>query len=527
MRSICGFLFFVFLLSFSRAWGQEEYKSVLDRRINIESRKQSVASILDQLSQQYQVFFSYDASSINTSKSVDISLKGKTIKETLDILFDKKYVYESLGEQVIITRPRVEVVKKAVAETAPPKPKVITFKGKIIDREQKDALPYASITVLKNNIRTVSNIDGDFELKIPESMREDTIVFSCMGYRQYRQPISEIDSENCTIYLQPTNVLLKEIKVAFIYPSEILKRILGKVRLNYSSDPEMMTSFYREVLKQDGKYIDVTEALMEIKKAPYDNYIQDKVKLIKGRKTIQSKTFKYVDFKIQGGPYYITKLDVIKTMDSFLDPEFQDYYKFELDQTVEHNGRDTYIIKFKPREKVDYPCYQGKLYVDMSSFALVFAEFHLSRSGLKYAQESLIKKKPKDFYVRPLSVNYRVSYSRYDNKWHFNNAQTSINFKVKSKRDKVNSSFQSISELQITDSSPDDGTRYKKDELFKEKDIFSEIVTNNDESFWGDYNTIKPSVELRDALSKYYQKEDTTTVQIPKKGRGKSRTKSD
>jgi len=428
-------------------------------------------------------------------------------------------VYESLREQVIITRPRVEAAKKAETETLPEKPKIITFKGRVIDREHKDALPYTSITILDKNIRTISNIDGDFELKIPESMRQDTIIFSCMGYRPFHQSIADITSESGIIYLQPTSVLLKEIKVAYINPEEVLGRILNKVTLNYASNPEIMTSFYREVLKQDNRYIDVTEALMEIRKAPYNNFTQDKVKLIKGRKSIQTKTFKYVDFKIQGGPYYITKLDVIKTMDSFLSPEFREFYKYELDQTIDYNNRDTYIIKFKPREKVDYPCYQGKLYVDMSTFALVFAEFRLSRSGLKFAQESLIRKKPKDFFVRPINVNYRVSYNRFGNKWHFNNAQASINFKVKSKKDKVNSTFQSISELQITDSNPDDGTRYKKEELFKEKDIFSEVVTNHDESFWGDYNTIKPSEELRDALSKYYQKDDTTTTQIHEKRR--------
>jgi hypothetical protein len=219
--------------------------------------------------------------------------------------------------------------------------------------------------------------------------------------------------------------------------------------------------------------------------------------------------FKFVDFKIQGGPYYITKLDVIKTLDSFLDPEFRDFYKFSTEGIIEVDNRNTYVIYFKPKEKVDYPCYQGKLYVDMSSFALVQAEFSLSRTGLKFAHESLIKKKPKDFNVRPTKVDYKVSYRRVNNKWHLSTAQASISFRVKSKEDKVNSIFYSDSELLITDFKPDDGTHYKKDEMFNSKEIFTEVVTNFEDGFWGDYNIIKPSEELRKSLQDYSMKNDS------------------
>jgi hypothetical protein len=249
---------------------------------------------------------------------------------------------------------------------------------------------------------------------------------------------------------------------------------------------------------------------MEIRKASYDNsFAQDKVKVIKGRKSLNVMPFKFVDFKIQGGPYYITKLDVVKTLDSFLDPEFRDFYKFSTEGIIEVDNRDTYVIHFKPKEKVDYPCYQGVLYVDMSSFALVRAEFGLSRAGLKFAHESLIKKKPKDFYVRPTKVDYKVSYRRANNKWHLSTAQASISFRVKSKEDKVNSIFYSDSELLITDFKPDDGTHYKRDEMFNPKDIFTEVVTNFEDGFWGDNNIIKPSEELRKSLLDYSMKNDT------------------
>jgi hypothetical protein len=351
-------------------------------------------------------------------------------------------------------------------------------------------------------------------------MRADTVVFSCLGYRTYYHPVNEITPTETTIPLHPVSIKLKEIKVTYIDPNEIINQILAKISLNYPRKPEEMTAFYREVLKQDNRYTEVAEAVLEIRKAPYDSHSpSDKIKLIKGRKNLNIKIFRFVDFKIQGGPYYSTQLDVIKTLDSFLDPDFRQFYKYTLDQIIELEDRDTYVVKFRPKEKIDYPCYDGTLYVDMSTFALVRADFSLSRSGLKFARESLIKKKPKDFYVRPIEANYTISYRRIDNKWHFSTAHTSVLFRVRSKKDKVNSSFRSVSDMLITDIKPDDGTPFKRNELFNPKDIFSDLITSYDTNFWNDYNTIVPSEKLRKALREYYQKTDTLfhmTNQIPR-----------
>lgn len=510
MKPVRGLLLLVFLLSFIFAWGQKENNSVLNRRITLELRNTPVASILDIISSVAHVNFSYDASLFDAEKKTSLVVADKTVQEALDLLFNHAFFYKELGDQIIIAKPVNTPPDNNEADSSAKKPALIIFRGRVIDREENVALPYTSISIERSSIGTISNTDGEFELKIPEPMRADTVVFSILGYRTFYQPIREINQAQNIIFLQPVSIKLKEIKVTYIDPNEIINKILSKISFNYPRKPEDMTAFYREVLKQDNNYIDVAEAVLELRKAPYDNSISnDKIKLIKGRKNLNIKTFRFVDFKIQGGPYYSTKLDVVKTLDSFLDPDFREFYKYTLEQIIELDDRDTYVVKFRPKEKVDYPCYRGTLYVDMSTFALVRAEFSLSRSGLKFARESLIKKKPKDFYVRPIEANYNVSYRRIDNKWHFSTAHTSVLFKVRSKKDKVNSSFRSISDLLITDIKPDDGTQFKRNELFNPKDIFTNLITSYDADFWKDYNTIMPSENLRKALHDYYQKTDT------------------
>lgn len=510
MKPLCGLLILVFLLSVRFTYGQGENNSALEQKISIEAHQESIASILDKLALQAKVYFSYDPTVVGAERRKDALFTNKSIGEILDILFEGRFTYRMLDNQIVITAPdsTSDAWQKGTEEQG--LSPLITFRGKVLDHDHKDALPYTSISVLQTNLGTISNTDGDFELKLPGSMIRDTVVVSCMGYKPFRLPVSEITAQPVTIYLWPANIQLQEIKVVYISPQEILKRVQSKITLNYPIKPEIMTSFYREVLKQDKDYIDVAEAVMDIRKAPYDDLLaEDKVKFIKGRKSLNVKHFQFVDFKIQGGPYYITRLDVVKTVDSFMDPEYSPYYKYNLDEVIDYDDRLTYVISFKPKEKVDQVYYMGKLYVDMSSFALVKAEFEMSREGLKFARESLIQKKPHDLMVRPVRVLYQVSYRRSDTQWHLSNARASINFRVKSKKDKVNSLFHSVSELLVTDIKPDEGTRFKRTELFSSKDIFTEMINNYDDNFWENYNTIVPSEDLRNALKKYYQENDT------------------
>jgi hypothetical protein len=81
-----------------------------------------------------------------------------------------------------------------------------------------------------------------------------------------------------------------------------------------------MTAFYRETVKQDNDYINVSEAVIEILKAPYTNSLRsDLVRIVKGRRSPDVKPFQWLNFKLQGGPFTITKLDVVKTLESFID----------------------------------------------------------------------------------------------------------------------------------------------------------------------------------------------------------------
>jgi len=165
-----------------------------------------------------------------------------------------------------------------------------------------------------------------------------------------------------------------------------------------------------------------------------------------------------------------------------------------------YHDRPTFVVSFKPHQSAGKYYYTGKLFIDRETYALVRTEYGLDKSGLKIAHQSMIKKKPKDFFVRPTEVTYSISYKYDNNKWYFYTAQANIICKVKSKNDRVNSVFQSTSDLLVTDYEESNLRRFKTSETFHPNEVFTEMIVDFDEDFWGNFNTIKPHENLKNAI---------------------------
>ncbi len=497
-----GFRFLILFISFllsSYLYGQQEGNLILQSEISIRLTDQPVSTVLDSISRQIGYYFSYDPVLVQANRKINVSFSKVSLEKILNAIFKQQFVYKILKDQIIITKGSNFSGNEGALRN--PEDDFLLLSGKVIDLDNNSPIPYASVSIWNRPVGTISNSDGEFDLKILDEQKDDTLIFSCVGYQKYFLPVRDFEFEKNSIYLRPVSIRIKEIKVKAIEAREIVRKMFLKIAVNYPDESFLMTSFYRETLRQDDKYMNVSEAVMDILKTSYVNDSRgDRTRFVKGRKNNQELLFKWVDFKIQGGPYYITLLDIVKTRETFLEPKFLNQYKYEIDEVIFYRDRPTYIITFKPVMKSDDSAYQGKLYIDRETLALVQANFELSKSGLKSARKLMIKKKPRGFKVRPEEVSYQVTYKLDHGKWFFNTARAHILFKVRSRNDKINSIYTSTSDLLITDYTKTDLKRFKRSETFHPGDIFTEIITDFDEKFWGQYNIIKPDEDLRKAI---------------------------
>lgn len=491
------------LLFVQLSFGQQQDGSVLERRITIIQENQPLARILEQISWQAGVYFSYNASLLNAEKNYSIDAADKSLFTVLNELFmHEKVKFTELENQVIISE-KFDSEKLISSKSDSIPVKYFFLSGKIVDFKNGDPIKYASISLFNKPIGTISNVDGDFLLKIHPDYILDTIIFSCMGYSQLIVPASQLLDENI-FEMFPMSIKIREVKVTATTPAQLLKNIRQNMDKNYASEIKLMKAFYRETVKQDGNYISVSEAVMEILKSPYTNsYRDDLVRLIKGRRSPEVKPIQWLNFKLQGGPFTITKLDVVKNMESFLSEEFESMYKYTISKVVWYNNQPVYVLKFTPISDVLFPVFVGEMYVHRESFAVVHANFHFNRSGLKKATSIMIKKKPRGVNARPSYVNYTVNYQYFDGKWHLANAQASVKFRIRSRRDKINSEYHSISDLLITNTEQTSLKRFAKKESFSQHDIFVEMIDDYDSRFWENYNIIKPDEDLQNAIKSF------------------------
>ena len=490
----------ILLLSFHTS-AQQPDGSVLGKRVSISQKNEQLATILDQLSWQAGVYFSYDAALQLPDKIFSIEADDKSLFTVLHQLFDPSvFKFTELENQVVISR-KMNAETPHVAEKDTIQVKYFFISARIIDDKKGDPITYASVSILRKPIGTITNTDGDFLLKIhPDNIR-DTIIISSMGFEQILLPAYELLDEDL-IVMNTFSIRIKEVKVTAINPLQMLANIRDNLSVNYPEDSRLMTAFYRETVRQDGNYISVSEAVIEILKSPYDNIRNDVVRLLKGRRSPDVQPFQWLNFKLQGGPFTITKLDAVKTMETFLDEKYQFLYSYNISKVIWYNENPVYVLAFKPLSDSADEGFAGEIYVHRETFAIVHIDFHLNKNGLKQAENILVKKKPKGVKAKPTYVHYSVNYQYINGKWQLSNARASVKFKVKSKRDRLNSEYHSVSDLLITDIHNTELKRFAREEALNQRDIFVEMIGEYDPWFWENYNIIQPGEDLQNAFKK-------------------------
>jgi len=500
LKTILGILLLIFsVASFTR--GQPLVKTILNDTISLDFTNQRLSDVLSFISKKGGIDFSYDASVVVSERPVSVKIDGKTIREALSVIFDTNlFAFIEKENQIIISLIEDGQEENVVEETKPLETNFIRLSGKLVDESNMVPLQYASVSVMGKPVGTITNAEGDYILKIPPSFTGETIIVSCMGYAQKFFSVHQIE-RNSVIGLTPISIRIREVRVNAVTPEELLDKVVQNISNNYGSSLVMMKAFYRETLKQDENYINVSEAVLEILKSPYlYSSSADNVRIIKGRKSRDVNPFKWVNFKLQGGPFTITQLDVLKAFDSFIDPEYRSYYKYDIDRVIWYHGKPVFVLQFKPERYVSFPCFLGEIYIERETFAVMHVSFSYGKPGLRLAEQSLIKKKPKGFKVKPVSVEYQVDYRENNGRWYLNSARASVFFKVRSQTDNINSTFHSVSEMLVTNMEKSQIKRFPRKQLFTVNDIFTELITNYDEEFWGNFNIIQPDEDLQNAI---------------------------
>ncbi len=379
------------------------------------------------------------------------------------------------------------------------------FKGSILDSKTKNELTFASITVSRSNISTISNSEGDFLIKIPIDRQDASLIISFLGYKEKVISIKDLKQENNLLYLEPINILLKEVVVNAIDANKLFINVLNNRSQNYGDSSIQMIGFYRESTKKRRTYVSVLESIVDIEKMPFSSGVQDQVNILKGRKNVDYTKLDTVNLKLEGGLFSALYIDLIKDPTNIFSENVFDLYNFRYEDITQINDKQVLIISFKQKSNLEDPdpLYSGKLFIDAKSLAIISATFQLNVENRIKAGLIFTRKKPKGLVIYPTEVSYQVDYRQQNNKWIFSYSRGDITFKLNWNKWIFNTTYNTTFELVNTNWKNQDSKSQLNTQKLSPYVIMSDKIPNaEDVNFWGEYNIIEPEKSIESAIIK-------------------------
>jgi hypothetical protein len=476
--------------------------SLLVQHITLPDTTCTVDEAMQLIEHHTGLSFSYNTDLINKKKVITLHGGRNELIHVLEITFDDPQLsFSIIGRHIVVYQAR----RTLSANPEKPRDSVyfIEIRGRVLDKSDKSPLPYTSIYLEGKAIGTVTNDNGQFQLKLPSKYLADTIILSCIGYKRIKAPVSTFLSEEKDYLLKPDVISIQEVIIRKISPVYLLQSATVAVKENYPAKPAILTSFYREMIKKGSRYVMVSEAILENYKPGYDRAAaSDQVKILKGRKSQDPGSRDSVILKLKAGLNTMLQLDVVKNLPDFLTGENTQDYDYKMSDIVVDNGREQYAIEFSPKKGSENIYYKGRILLDVRNLAFTWVEFYIDPEKLDMATKNFIVKKPPYMKVKVLEANYKIAFRLTGNKYYLHQIECETEFRIRDRHQLSGSVFHTGLEMAVTEIDTLNAARFKARETARLNEFFTDQLGAYDESFWGEYNFISPEESLEEALVK-------------------------
>lgn len=376
--------------------------------------------------------------------------------------------------------------------------------GKITDSSDGHSLAFASVTHVVSGVSNVSNSEGFFSLKLPmDVLPEDEIRVSFLGYVTATLSVEDFSGsypdKPYGIQLPPVTFTLDPAVIRSIDPLDLFNEAYDKVKDNYPSVTTGMTAFYREIIRrQSGRYLTLSEAVIDINKASYTSFQNDRARIFKGRASTDYRAADSILIRFRGG--VVAALDMDNVKNPFAGVwlrEVERHYRFAMGEPVLRDGLFFYVVTFTQIDGSEEILYSGRLYIESGSLAIGRIELSLNVKGREEkAAGIMVVKRPPDtrFYIT--KADYAVNYKRFGDTWHYDYSLMRINLSSRKGKSFFRNNYVITGEMAVT-AHNEAPARIGADERIRFKDFLSEKVGDfRDDDFWGDYNVIEPDKSI-------------------------------
>lgn len=168
-------------------------------RIDLNMKNSTVKDVLKDIESKSEFTFFYNDKAIDTNRRVSIHVAKKRIDEILTVILPE-CSYKVENKKIIIVPKTLEDVAAAQQQG-----KKLT--GKVVDHNNEPIIG-AAVAVTGTTIGTVTDIDGNFALQVPDNA---TLQVSYIGYQSFHEKVG--NQTNLMITLKEDTQLIDEVVV--------------------------------------------------------------------------------------------------------------------------------------------------------------------------------------------------------------------------------------------------------------------------------------------------------------------------
>jgi len=474
-------------------------QGILDSLFTFRAGFIRTGNALDIITKQTGYNFTYDSRLVNQERKTAMNFRDTKLSVILDSILKNDSLVVSVIDRYIIIAHSERKISHPADSTAKVSVKYIT--GKIIDDETFEPLPFATIALKNKGKGTVTNISGDFGLKITPDLSSDTLFVSYLGYQGREIPVNKAFGNNLTISMKKEFISIPEIIIKSQNPIDIIYKALRAIPKNYGDTPASMTAFYREGVMKKTQLQTYSEAILQIYKSAYTGtLLNDQIKVYKSRKIENIDRRDTLAIRLKAGLSSCLQLDGARNIFDFLTRESMNDYTYRMTDIVTYDEEAAYAIEFEQRENIELPLYKGTIYINTSDFGILNAEFEINPKMIKELKNEYISTATHGFDTWPLSVKYSVSYRKMKDRYFLNHVRGDLVFTSVKKKRLFHTQFKVFFELAITQTDLTNVSRFDREELAPIHSIFSKTISDYDPLFWGNQDFLRPEDNLLQAL---------------------------
>jgi hypothetical protein len=388
------------------------------------------------------------------------------------------------------------------------------FEGVVVDSATGSPLAYAQVRWHPNGPGTLTNEAGGFMIMAPAGLPTDTLRVSYLGYPPRLLTTAQWPERSpLTIPLPEAGITLDSVQILPIEPEDLLRQALQAIPTNYHAQPINAELFYRELIQEDDRYVELSEAVMRAYKQPprAQRSGGDQLQLLKGRRRTLPQKDSTLTVQLGAGlPQLLVGYPVVGAplSHSFLQPEDMNLYEYQWAGTTQYQGREVYVIRFDQAKKLRKRLYRGEIYLDVRDLAFVQINYEPSPRGKKFRlsqlmglgqQSKLAIAHMLGYRLDPQGDTGRILCVRQGEDWYLSYLRRNVTFLIDTpqRQGKGPATVVIASEMLFTDLAADrpgqpipDSQRLPPDTPMKE------AVGHYDASFWENYQTIQLRPEL-------------------------------